>query len=130
MKQRDQEINTLRGPALGGLATSQAEVFQNEVLRPILKFQNDLIIEIFRSYILQHKIEFLSLSPEKKILFVDTAVQKDSKFRNILKGIIIGLFTTEEYTSYIQTAPELNKRMMNMLSERLKSQLQLFEVNS
>jgi hypothetical protein len=58
---------------------------------------------------------------------MENAIQKDIKFRNALKGIIIGLFTTEEYVQYIQNSSSLNKRMMGMLVERLKSQVQLFE---
>jgi hypothetical protein len=45
-----------------------------------------------------------------------------------LKGIIIGLFTIDEYNDYIQNSSNLNKRMMNLLIERLKSQVQVIEV--
>ena len=31
------------------------ERFQNLVLRPIIKFQNDLLIEVFRNYVEKHK---------------------------------------------------------------------------
>jgi hypothetical protein len=129
MKPRDQQIISLRGSALGEPGFSQAESFQNQVLRPILKFQNDLLIEIFRKQISNHKIDFCAFSIEKKMQFIDTSIQRDSKFRNILKGLVIGMFTTEEYAAYLEDASEVNKRMMNMLSERLKSQLQLFEIN-
>ena len=40
----------------------------------------------------------------------------------------MALFTIEEYDTYIQNSSSLNKRMMNLLVERLKSQVQLFEV--
>ena len=55
---------------------------------------------------------------------------KDIKFRNALKGMIIGLFTIDEYAKYINNSSSLNKRMMGMLIERLKSQIQLFEVST
>jgi hypothetical protein len=60
-------------------------------------------------------------------LIIENAIQKDIKFRNALKGMIIGLFTTEEYVIYIKNSSSLNKRMMGMLIERLKSQAQLFD---
>ena len=59
---------------------------------------------------------------------MENAIQKDIKFRNSLKGMVIGLFTSEEYATYIKNSSSLNKRMMGMLIERLKSQVQLFEV--
>jgi ATP-dependent Clp protease ATP-binding subunit ClpA len=42
--------------------------------------------------------------------------------------MVIALFTLAEYESYIQNSSALNKRMMNMLIERLKNQVQLFEL--
>jgi hypothetical protein len=49
------------------------------------------------------------------------------KFRNSLKGIIIGLFTVEEYLVYIKNSSALNKRMMLIVKERLISNILLFE---
>lgn len=107
---------------------SSDEQFQNGTLRPIIKFQNPLLIAAFRNYIHKHKNFFYGLSLEKKLDYVEHAIQKDMKFRNSLKGMIIGQFTLEEYEIYIQNSSALNKRMMNMVIERLKDQVQLFEL--
>jgi len=106
---------------------SSDERFQNLVLRPIIKLQNDLFIEVFKNYIAKHKMVFYSHTLEKRILYVENAINKDIKFRNSLKGIVIGLFTVEEYMIYIQNSSALNKRMMNIVKERLISNMQLFE---
>jgi len=129
METRDQFITNLRGETIGSvsLSSSSDEKFQNQTLRPILKLQNDLFIEVFKNHISKHKNDFYLYSLEKKLLFIENAIQKDIKFRNALKGIVIGLFTLDEYATYIQNSSSLNKRMMNMLIERLKSQVQLFE---
>ena len=108
--------------------SSADEFFQNETLRPILKLQNDLFVEVFRNYIAKSKIDFHHFSMEKKLQFVENSIQRDIKFRNSLKGIVIGLFTVEEYSRYIQNSSDLNKRMMSLLIERLKSQIVLFEL--
>ena len=102
--------------------------FQNEVLRPILKFQNDLFVQVLKNYFLKHNNSFYSLSLEKRLLYIENALQKDIKFRNVLKGIIIGQFTLEEYHSYRSKSAALNKRMMQMLIQRYQSQIQLFEI--
>ncbi len=104
------------------------ELFQNSALRPILKYQNHLILAVFKNYVAKHKNSFYELAVQKKLAFIENAVQKDIKFRNSLKGIIIGLFTLEEYEIYIQDSSALNKRMMNMVIERLKDQIQVFEL--
>ena len=103
------------------------EYFQNAVLRPILKLQNDLFISVFKNYIKKHKNVFYELSIEKKQRYVEHAIQKDIKFRNSLKGMIIGMFTVEEYETYTLNSSALNKRMMNLLIVRLKDQLLLFD---
>lgn len=61
---------------------------------------------------------------------IENAIQKDIKYRNALKGMVIGLFTVEEYIFYTKNSSNLDKRMMNMLIERLKSQIQLFDEQS
>ena len=103
------------------------ERFQNQTLRPVIKLQNDLLVEAFKNYANKHKGTFYDLSLEKKFQYIERAVQKDIKFRNSLKGMIIGQFTVEEYRDYITNSSALNKRMMNMVVERLKDQIQLLE---
>ena len=106
---------------------SDDEQFQNATLRPIAKLQNPLIIEVFRNYITKHKNIFYDLSLDKRLAYIESATHKDMKFRNSLKGMIIGQFTVQEYLVYIKNSSALNKRMMNIVKERLVSQVQLFE---
>ena len=106
---------------------SNDERFQNLVLRPVIKLQNDLLIEVFKNYINKYKCSFYDLTVEKKISYIENSLQRDIKFRNSLKGIIIGLFTVEEYLIYIQNSSALNKRMMGIVKDRLISNIQLFE---
>ena len=104
---------------------SSDERFQNLVLRPVVKLQNDLLIEAFKNYASKHKNVFYDLTLEKRIIYIENAIQKDMKFRNSLKGMIIGLFTIEEYKIYIQNSSALNKRMMNIVKNRLIDNIQL-----
>ncbi|MCR9228849.1 MAG: glyoxalase [Flavobacteriaceae bacterium] len=103
------------------------EHFQNKTLRPVIKLQNYLLVEAFKNYANKHKGVFYELSLEKKMEYIERAIQKDIKFRNSLKGMIIGQFTVEEYRDYITNSSALNKRMMNMVVERLKDQIQILE---
>jgi len=129
MKTKDEAILELRGGSIGIINdnSSSEERFQNTTLRPILKFQNDLFVEVFKNYAIKQKGVFFTLSPEKKMSYIENVIQRDIKFRNSLKGIVIGMFTLDEYHDYILNSSNLNKRMMNLLIERLKSQVILFE---
>lgn len=129
MTPRDNYIIENRGDALGIISdqSSSEEKFQNLTIRPILKLQNDLFIDVFKNYITKHKNDFYTYSTEKKMQFIENSIQKDIKFRNSLKGMVIGLFTLAEYDDYIKNSSNLNKRMMNMLIERLKNNILLFD---
>lgn len=130
MTSRQSKLKSIR-PEISGATIndnmSTDERFQNLVLRPIIKFQNDLLIGVFRNYVEKHKSVFYDLSLEKRMAYIENAIQKDMKLRNSMKGMIIGQFTVEEYGIYIENSSALNKRMMNMVKERLLSNIQLFE---
>lgn len=105
---------------------SSDELFQNKTLRPIIKMQHDLFIAVFKNYISKHKNVFYELSLSKQLSYIDNAIHKDMKFRNSVKGMIIGQFTEEEYVLYIQNSSALNKRMMTIVKERLLDSIQAF----
>lgn len=132
MEARDQFLTDFRGPTLGSIHSNSSadEIFQNATLRPILKLQNNLFIAVFKNYIAKSKVEFAQLSVEKKLQFIEHSIQRDIKFRNALKGMVIALFTEAEFESYIKNSSALNKRMMGMLIERLKNQVQLFDLQT
>ena len=130
MSTRNQIILQLRGEAIGLITneSSAEEQFQNATLRPILKLQNDLLIAIFINYCIKQKSTFFKLNINKKLEYIEQNIQRDMKFRDFLKGIIIAFFTIEEYENYAKNASNLNKRIITMLIERIQSQVQLIEI--
>jgi hypothetical protein len=127
MDQRDTALLSLRGEILGDIhpQSTKEEIFQNTTIRPVLKLQNDILIEAFLNYATKQKNYFYGLTTEKKLAYIENVIHKDIKFRNALKGMIIALFTIDEFKEYIQNSSNLNKRMMNLVIERLKDQVQL-----
>lgn len=130
MEARNQNLLNIRPDILTTTineSMSNDERFQNVTLRPIIKLQHDLFLEVYKNYIAKHKNVFYDLSIEKKLNYIENSIHKDIKFRNSLKGMVIGQFTTDEYKLYIQNSSALNKRMMNIVKERLLSNIQAFE---
>ncbi len=129
MSTRTNDLLTIR-PVIASAkiydSMSSDELFQNKTLRPIIKMQHHLLIAVFNNYIAKRKNVFYDLSLQKQLDYVDNAIHKDMKFRNSIKGMIIGQFAVEEYQLYIQNSSALNKRMMNIVKERLISSIQLF----
>jgi hypothetical protein len=66
MNQRDVFIKELReGTIEVSVHNPLQEMFQNEVLRPILKLQNDLFIASFKNYSAKYNKDFNSQTTEK-----------------------------------------------------------------
>lgn len=103
--------------------SSETELFQNNVLRPVLKLQNDIFIQIFRDYAMRKMSDFTSLKNEQKINFTEQSLQKDIALKNTYIGITIGMLTPEEIMVYLSDSKSFNKRIITMLSERIKSQI-------
>ena len=128
MSSRDSYLKSLRPDILTKTIKtemSSEEYFQNTVLRPIIKFQNDLLIAVFLQFCKKYKNVFFDLSTEKKILYIESSIIKDSKLRSSFRDLIIGLFSVEEYSEYLKNASALNKRMTGIIKERLISHVQL-----
>ncbi|MDA9026705.1 glyoxalase [Flavobacteriaceae bacterium] len=128
MSSRDSYLKSLRPDILTKTIKtemSSEEYFQNTVLRPIIKFQNDLLIAVFLQFCTKYKNVFFDLSTEKKILYIESSITKDSKLRSSFRDLIIGLFSVEEYSEYLKNASALNKRMTGIIKERLISHVQL-----
>lgn len=128
MSSRDSLLKSLRPDILSKTINkemSSEEYFQNTVLRPIIKFQNDLLIAVFLQFCIKYKNVFFDLSTEKKILYIESAIVKDNKLRTSFRDMIIGLFSTEEYTEYLLNESTLNKRITGIVKERLINHVQL-----
>ena len=101
---------------------SDEEQFQNQVLRPILKFQNEIFIKLFLSNCNTYNINFTKFNSEEKYEYINNIFEKDLKIRASFIGTVIALFTIEEYEKYLVNQKHYNKRIIQMLTERLKNQ--------
>jgi hypothetical protein len=89
-------MNKKERPILSELVnagTSDIEKFQNEAIRPIIKMQHNLLIILFQNYLKHRKINFTNLKKEKQKERINIILTKDTNFKNILLGIVIGHFS-------------------------------------
>ena len=109
-------------------ATTEMEQFQNNTLRPILKFQNQIILDVFRNFIEKRfrkkKNTFGGMDISDQNLFISNAMKTDITLKNILLGATIGHFSISELDYYHQNKDEINRRITTLLIQRLQSQLE------
>ncbi|CAM1345135.1 glyoxalase [Tenacibaculum amylolyticum] len=106
-------------PNLNLTSSSKEEQFQNEVLRPILKLQNDIIGLVFFRFLEKQK---LVVQVADKAMFetkINETIKKNIVLRNQLLGLIIGQFTSDEFLIYKEKETEFNKRILNMIGKRI-----------
>jgi len=113
----------LRPEILTEPAETIEERFQNTTLRPILKLQNDLLILAFRQYIKNQKVRFNNLSVLEQKTFLAKALRKDQHFKHFVRGLIAAHFSHEEWKTFAACEGEINKRMINLIEQRLASKL-------
>jgi hypothetical protein len=100
-------------------ATSSIEQFQNEVLRPIIKYQHDWLMT-WALGLPQWKT-LCSFKGKKEDFFnrINDYFSKQQDKKGIIIGAITGLMTVEELTIYQTTEKEVNKRIIQMVVQRL-----------
>ena len=113
-------------PTISSASTEKAntlERFQNETLRPILKFQHDLLSQVMQQNFIKRKNEFYKTPEKARATYLEDTVRKDLRFRAMLQGIVIGHFTEIEYTTFIENEAELSRRMTDLLVQRFQSMI-------
>ena len=103
--------------------TSEMEKFQNEVLRPVIKMQHDLLMISFRNYLLKRKIDFSILPDKKKRSKVSSVYKTDNNYKNFTLGLVIGRFSVDEFMFYGDQASEINRRVLQITSQRIKDSI-------
>jgi hypothetical protein len=102
---------------------SDVEYFQNTTLRPIIKLQHSLLIAFYKEYLISRKTDFKNLSKEQAILFINNSLAKDNRLKNRVLGLIMGLFTVEEFHVYTKKSAEINKRIFGIIKQRFSDSL-------
>jgi hypothetical protein len=100
--------------------TTEIEKFQNEVLRPILKFQHSLLeIEVTNNPLIEKLLRQESTAERKRMLVKGIISKTELKYQ--LLGQITGLLSNTEYQFYSSSKKEIDKRIFAMLLDRILS---------
>ena len=104
----------------------EEELFQNMVLRPVIKMQHDVLILRVKSYFISKRVMFNVMDKKKRTLAIEQAFLGDNAFKKEIQGMILGQLDTTEYQRYLQNERTMNKRIIQMVRNRmLDSVLQL-----
>ena len=104
----------------------EEELFQNMVLRPVIKMQHDVLILRVKSYFVSKSVMFNVMDKNKRALAIEQAFTNDNSFKKEIQGMILGQLNTSEYQLYLNYERTMNKRIIQIVRNRmLDSILQL-----
>ena len=86
--------------------------------------QHNLLIASFKNYLQKRKIDFPAISDPKKRSRISSVFKTDNTYKNTILGFIIGHFSLEEYAFYIANSSEINKRILQITSQRIRDSIQ------
>ena len=97
----------------------EEELFQNMVLRPVIKMQHDVLILRVQSHFLSKKVVFHLMDKKKRVNAIESAFQNDNPFKKEIQGMILGQLTIEEFRTYLKSERSMNKRIIQMVRNRM-----------
>lgn len=97
---------------------TEAEDFQNRVLRPLIKMQSDLLIAHVNSKLESLSVHFSTLTKDEQTHYLTQLFMKDIAFKREVIGMILGHLTLEEYRTYTSLTKELNRRIIQIVLQR------------
>jgi hypothetical protein len=98
---------------------TEEELFQNMVLRPVIKMQHDLLIMRVKSHLNSKRVRFNVMDNKKRTEAIIQAFQNDHNLKKEIQGMIIGQLTILEFQQYLKIERSLNKRIVQMVRNRM-----------
>jgi hypothetical protein len=118
---RDEIIIKLR-PFIESIDTKKSmtniENFQNNTLRPILKFQNDILISLIKENNHYDSLIKEVNTNQDTLILIKNFINKETQLKLTIIGVLIGLYTLSELEFYHNNSKELNKRIIQMTAQR------------
>tara|TARA_B100000508_G_scaffold137355_2_gene131749 strand:- start:37572 stop:37943 length:372 start_codon:yes stop_codon:yes gene_type:complete len=102
---------------------TEEELLQNEVIRPIIKLQSDLIKAIVLNQLKGMNVDLNSMDQFKRKKQINSLFQKNQQFKREIIGMVIGQFDLNELDTYFKFQKEINRRIVQIAGNRMVDQL-------
>ena len=96
--------------------------FQHQVLRPLLKLQNPLLLATVAGFAADYRLPLATADPTETKRLLTELLTRNTRLRATIVGLVVGHFTTEELAFYRPHRAELNRRLLDLAEERVISE--------
>lgn len=101
------------------LDSTNLELFQNQYLRAILKYQHDYLILLVKDTCQQVNPNLSNMMEKERNQFIRQMIQNNQALRSQCIGLIIGFLELEQFSWYLKHKTECNKRILQMVEKRV-----------
>ncbi|WP_426493340.1 hypothetical protein [Hymenobacter sp. 102] len=96
--------------------------FLHATLRPVLKLQNEVLLQVVADFVRDHHIPLATAAPTEQARLLAELLGRNTKLRYTIIGLVLGQFTQPELHLYRQHRPELNRRLLELATRRVQDQ--------
>ena len=98
---------------------SEQERFQNDTIRPIIKFQHELITSLVTNHKFYAKSTLNTNTKDEYRAALKAFLNGQKELRHQLIGLVIGLITLTEFNQYQLNSSEYQRRIIQLIVQRI-----------
>ena len=98
---------------------SEQERFQNDTIRPIIKFQHELITSLVTNHKFYAKSTLNTNTKDEYRAAWKAFLNGQKELRHQLIGLVIGLITLTEFNQYQLNSSEYQRRIIQIIVQRI-----------
>lgn len=102
--------------------TAAADDLLHRALRPILKLHNERLLQLVADFARDYRLPLASAAPADQLRLLDELLRRNQRLQHTAVGLITGLLTAAEYGFYRRHRPEINRRLLELLRQRVATQ--------
>ncbi len=99
--------------------------FQQQVLRPLLKLQNEPLLALVADFVADYRLPLAGATAEQQAHILRELLGRNARLRATITGLVRGHFAVAELAFFRQHRPELTRRLLDLATERVLSQLSM-----
>lgn len=122
----DDLLLQLRPPVTADAPTSadlSADALLHQALRPILKLLNPRLLQLVADFARDYRLPLASAAPTDQQRLLDELLRRNQRLQHTAVGLVTALLTAAEYAYYRQHRSEINRRLLELLRQRVATQL-------
>ncbi len=101
------------------LDSSEMELFQNQYLRAILKYQNEHLNLLVLDCCKQMNPNLSNLTEMVRKRFIRQTIQNNQALRNQCIGLIVSFLELNQFSWYLDHKSDCNKRILQLVEKRV-----------